>query len=60
MGKVLSFSSEQYFNPFSTLLVERSSEKGLFKHLSNNFFPSPYVEKCINYEGQLFFENVQN
>ena len=41
MVKVLSFSSEQCFYPFSMIPVKRSTETGFFRHLSNNVFPSP-------------------
>ena len=40
MVKVLSFSSGQFFNPSTMLLVKGSSETGLFRHLSNNVFGS--------------------
>ena len=40
MVKVLSFSFEQYFSPFTMLLVEKSSETGLFRYLSNHVFRS--------------------
>ena len=33
MVKVLPFRFEQYFAPFTMLLVEGSSETGLFRHL---------------------------
>ena len=56
MGKMLSFSVEQSFGPFTMLLVEGSSKKGLFRHLSNHDFPSPLVQKYISSEGNLFCE----
>ena len=55
---VLSFSFEQCFGPFIMLLVEGSSETGLFRHLSNHVFPSSSVPKYISYEDQLFFWKV--
>ena len=59
MVKVLSASFEQCFGPFTMLLVEASSETGLFRHFSNYVFRSPLVQKYISYEGHLFSENVQ-
>ena len=47
MIKVLSFSFEQSFGPFTMLLVEGSSETGLFRHLSNLVFQSLYVSSEI-------------
>ena len=38
---------EQYFGPFTMLLVEGSSETDLFRYLSNNFLRSPQVQKYI-------------
>ena len=46
--------------PFTTLLDKGSSEKGLSRHLSNNFFSRPSFPNNISYEGNLLFENVQN
>ena len=60
MVKVLSFSFEQCFGPLTMLLVEGSSETGLFGHLSNHLFPSPEVQKYISYEGHHFFQSFQN
>ena len=42
------------------LLVEESSETGLFRYLSNHVFRSPYLGESISYEGHLFFQNLQN
>ena len=42
------------------LVVERSSEMGLFRRLFNHVFRNPYVQKYINHQGHLFFENVKN
>ena len=42
------------------LLVEGSSDTGLFRKLSKQVFRSPEVQKYISYTGHLFFENVQN
>ena len=42
------------------LLVEGSSETGLFRYLSNHVFRSPYLGESISYEGHLFFQNLQN
>ena len=38
--KVLSFRLQQCFGPFTMLLVEGSTEKGLFRHLCNHVFRS--------------------
>ena len=55
MLKVLSFRFQQCFRPFTVLFVEGSSELRLFRHLSNNVFRSPYVQKYMSYEGHSFF-----
>ena len=60
MVKVLSFRFEQCLGPYTMLLVEGSSERGLFTHISNIVFRSPLVQKYISYECHFFFENVQN
>ena len=41
MIKVLSFRFQQWFGPFSMLLVEGSSQTGLLKHLSEDVFRIP-------------------
>ena len=51
---------QQCFGPFTMLVVERSSETGLFGHLSNLVFRSQYFRKHISYKGHLFFKNVQD
>ena len=55
MVKVLSFSFQQFFGPFTVLLVEGSSETGLLRHLSNHVLRSPYVQKYISSDGHLLF-----
>ena len=55
MVKVLSFRVQQCFGPFTILLVEASSDTGLFRHLSNHVLRNPQVEKYISSEGHLFF-----
>ena len=55
MLKVLYFRFQQCFRPFTVLFVEGSSELRLFRHLSNNVFRSPYVQKYMSYEGHSFF-----
>ena len=60
MLKILSFRFQQCFLPFTMLLLEGSSKIGLFRHLSNHVFRSPYVQKYICYGSVFFFENVQN
>ena len=60
MVKVLLFSFEPSFGQFTMLLVEGSSETGLFRHLSNRISCSPYVQNYFNYERQIFFKKVQN
>ena len=60
MVKVLSFSFQQCFRTFTLLLVKRSSEMRLFRHLSDHFFQTLEVQKYISYECLPFFENVQN
>ena len=41
--------------PFTILVLEGSTETGLFKHLSNHFFQCPSFRKYIGYEGHLYF-----
>ena len=60
MLKVLSFRFHQSFGPFTMLLVEITSETGLFKHLYSHVFRSPELKKYITYKGDLCFENLQN
>ena len=60
MVKVLLFSFQQCFVPFTMLLVEGSSETRFVKHLSNHVFQSPSVQKSISYQGHLFSDNVQD
>ena len=47
MVKVLSFRFQQCFGPFTMWLLEGSSERGLFRHLSNHVFENPSVKKYI-------------
>ena len=54
MVKVLSFTFQQCFSLFTVLLVQGSSETGLFRHLSNHVFRSSYVQNYISYEGNFF------
>ena len=54
--KVVNLDSGKCFFPFTMLLVEGSSETGLFRHLSNHVFWSPSVKKYIHYEGQFFLK----
>ena len=59
MVKVVPIRSQQCLVPLSMLLVEGSSERGLFRDLFNHVFRSPELRKYISYEGHLFLENVQ-
>ena len=56
MIKMLSFRFQQCVGSFTMLLIEGSSEMGLFRHLSNQVLPSPYFRIYISYEGHLFFK----
>ena len=42
------------------LPFEGYCETALFRYLCTRLFLSPYFRKYISYDGQLFFENVQN
>ena len=42
------------------LLVQGSSQTGLFRHLSNRAFRNPLVRKYVTYEGHLVLKNAQN
>ena len=60
MVKVLSLSFEQFFGLLTMLLVEASSERGLFRHLINHVFWSPSVQKSISYVAHLFLHKLKN
>ena len=45
MVKVVSFSFEKIFGPLTMLLVQGSSETGVFRHLSNKSFGFRKFEK---------------
>ena len=59
MVKVLRFKFQQCFGPFILLLVGGSSQTGLFRHLSNQVFKNPQVQKYMSAEGDLFFKMVK-
>ena len=42
------------------LFVEGYCEAALFRHLSNHVFRNPQFWKYVNYECNIFFQNVQN
>ena len=54
MVKVQCCTFQQCFGPFTMLLVKSSPETGLFRHLSNHVFWSPYIQKYISNEGHFF------
>ena len=54
MVKLLSFSFKKCFGFFTMVLVEGSSETGLFRHLTKPVFQNPEVQKYIGYESDLF------
>ena len=56
MIKTLSLRLNQCFCPLTILSLERSSETGVFRHLSKHVFRGRYFRKYIRYEGHLFFE----
>ena len=56
MVQALWFSLEQCFGPFTMVLVEGSSEMGLFRHLSNQVFQSLPDQKYISDEFHPFFK----
>ena len=58
--KVQPWRFQRCFGPFTMLLVEESFKMGLFRHLSNHIFRSPYFEKYISYGDHLFVQNIQN
>ena len=60
MVKVLSFRFQHCFGQITMLLSEGSSETELFRLLSNHVFGGPQVQRYINYDGHLSFENVEN
>ena len=50
---------QQCLGLFTMFLFQGSSERGLFKHLPNHVFCSPYSRKYISYDGRLFFKMFQ-
>ena len=48
MVKSLSFRFRECFGTFTMLLIEGSSKRGLFRHLSNHVFRSPEVRKIFS------------
>ena len=60
MVKVLPLSFEECFSLFTMLIVEASSERGPFRHLTNHVFWSLSVQKSISYVAHLFLEKVKN
>ena len=57
---MLWFRFEQCFGLFTKLLLQVSSETGLFRNLFNHVLRGQYFEKYISYERHPFFENIQN
>ena len=55
MIKALSLRLSQCFGLFSMSPVERSSQTGVFRHLSRHVFRGRWFRKYISYEGHLFF-----
>ena len=55
MVKVPSSRLQQCLGPFTMFLVERSSESGFSRDLSNHVFRSPQFRKYVAYEGHTFF-----
>ena len=51
MRNVLLCRFQQGLAAFPMFLLEGSSGTGLFRHLSNHVFHSPYFMKYIRYEG---------
>ena len=55
MVKVLSSRMQECLGSFTVLLVKVSSERILFRYLSNHVFGTPKFRKYIGYDGHLFF-----
>ena len=53
---MVSCRFQQCLGPFTMLLLVRSSETGLFRHLFNYAFWSPYFRQFISYEVHMFFK----
>ena len=53
--KALSFRLNRCFGLFAMTPVERSSQTGVFRHLSKHVFLGRQFRKYISYEGHLFF-----
>ena len=54
-AKALSLRLNRCFGLFTMTPVERSSQTGVFRHLSKHVFRGRQFRKCITYEGHLFF-----
>ena len=59
MAKALLFSFEQCFIPFTTLIVQGSSETRTFRHLSNHVFRIPSGQKYISFEVIFFLKMLK-
>ena len=57
MIKVLPKRFQECLGPFTLLLVKGSSEKVLFRHLSNQSFRSLSWRKYISYDGHHLFKS---
>ena len=60
MKKELPRGFKQCFVPFKMLTVYKSSDTGLFGHVSNSGFSSLWFQKKITYVAQRFFESISN
>ena len=56
MAEVVWFTFINRLLPFNILLLEGSSERGLFRDLFNHVFRWPYFQKYISYEIDLFLK----
>ena len=53
--KALSLRLNRCFGLFTMTPVERFSQTGVFRHLSKHVFRGRQFQKCITYDGHLFF-----
>ena len=60
MVKVALCRFQQSLGTFAMFVVENTPKTRFYRHLYNHLFRGRRFGNYIGYEGQLFFENVQN
>ena len=60
MTKILPCRFKQCFGHFNLLTVHKCCDTGLFRHLSNPASCSPYFQKQVTSDSDLFFQSISN